>query len=66
MRTAALFGSALVGVVLLSSPVLSQKPLKSKTVSAEDRVDALSRASVWQAPPPIPSAQLGADPKQPS
>ena len=54
-----------MGVVLLSSPVLTQKPLKSKTVSAEERTDALSRATMWQAPPPISKARLGADPKQP-
>ena len=42
-----------------------KKPLKSKTVSPEERLDALSRATVWIAPPPIASAQLGMDPKQP-
>jgi len=42
-----------------------KKPLKSKTVSPEERIDALSRATVWTAPPPIVSAYLGADPKQP-
>ena len=42
-----------------------KKPLKSKTVSPEERIDALSRATVWIAPPPIASAHLGADPKQP-
>ena len=42
-----------------------KKPLKSKTVSAEERLDALSRATVWIAPPPIARAYLGADPKQP-
>jgi len=42
-----------------------KKPLKSKTVSAEERIDALSRAAVWTAPPPIARAQLGADPNQP-
>jgi hypothetical protein len=42
-----------------------KKPLKSKTVSAEERIDALSRASVWRAPAPIPGARLGGDPKQP-
>ena len=42
-----------------------KKPLKSKTVSPDERIDALSRAVVWHAPPPIKSAFLGADPKQP-
>lgn len=42
-----------------------KKPMKSKTVSSEERLDALSRAVVWHAPPPIKSAYLGADPKQP-
>lgn len=40
--------------------------LKSKKVSPEERLDALSRATVWQAPRvPIASARLDADPKQP-
>jgi hypothetical protein len=42
-----------------------KKPKKSKTVSPEERVDALSRAAVWSAPPPIAGARLGPDPKQP-
>ena len=42
-----------------------KKPLKSKTVSAEERVDALSRASVWREPAPIASARLAGDPRQP-
>lgn len=42
-----------------------KKPLKSKTVSTEERLDALSRAAVWNAPPPIGRADLAADPKQP-
>jgi hypothetical protein len=42
-----------------------KKPLKSKTVSAEERVDALSRASVWRAPGPIADARLDGDPRQP-
>jgi len=41
------------------------KPKKPKTVSAEERIDALSRATVWQAPPPIAQANFAADPKQP-
>lgn len=43
----------------------TKRPLKSKTVSPEERTDALSRASIWIAPPPIASADLGIDPKQP-
>jgi hypothetical protein len=40
--------------------------LKSKKVSDEERLDALSRASVWQQPRvPIAQAWLDADPKQP-
>jgi hypothetical protein len=42
-----------------------KKPLKSKTVSAEERKDALTRAAVWHQPPPIDRAFLGTDPKQP-
>jgi hypothetical protein len=41
------------------------KPLKSRTVSKEERLEALSRASVWHAPPPIAQASFEADPKQP-
>jgi hypothetical protein len=42
-----------------------KKPPKAKTVSPQERLDALSRASVWQAPPPIAKASFTADPKQP-
>ena len=42
-----------------------KKPLKSKTVSAEERIDALSRAAVWIAPAPIAKANLGPLPNQP-
>ena len=42
-----------------------QKPKKAKTVSAQERLDALSRASVWQAPPPIAQARFAVDPMQP-
>lgn len=48
------------------TPATPQPRLKSKKVSDEERLDALSRAIVWQPPPvPIPKARLGADPKQP-
>jgi hypothetical protein len=43
----------------------NQKSSKSKTVSAEERIDALSRAIVWRQPPPISNARLAPDPKQP-
>jgi hypothetical protein len=46
-------------------PAQPAKPQKSKTVSAEERLDALSRAQVWQTPPPVSRAQLAVDPKQP-
>ena len=42
-----------------------KKPSKSKTVTPDERIDALSRARVWIAPPPISKAELGIDPKQP-
>lgn len=60
------FGTAFSGVILLavdSAP--GQKPSKSKTVSAEERLDALSRATVWQRPAPIARANFASDPKQP-
>lgn len=41
------------------------KPKKAKPVSPEERLDALSRAAVWQPPPPIARAKLATDPKQP-
>ncbi|MEP6782082.1 MAG: hypothetical protein ABI983_00345 [Acidobacteriota bacterium] len=43
----------------------SAKPSKAKTVSMQERLDALSRATVWQEPPPIATANLGADPTDP-
>jgi len=43
-----------------------RKPAKSKKVSDEERVDALSRAIVWQQPRvPVSQARLDADSKQP-
>jgi hypothetical protein len=42
------------------------KPLKSKKVSDAERLDALSRAIVWQPPrEPLSQARLGSDPQQP-
>lgn len=44
----------------------SRQRIKSKKVSDEERIDALSRAIVWQQPRvPIGKARLDADPKQP-
>lgn len=79
MRTRALaVGIAAAGAIAVAAASMSErkpaksaepeehkKPAKSKTVSAEERVDALSRAAVWMAPPPIPKAELGIDPKNP-
>ena len=42
-----------------------KKPLKSKTVTPEERTDALARAAVWHQPPPVAKAYLGPDPKAP-
>jgi hypothetical protein len=46
-------------------PTSAAKPRKAKTVSAEERLDALSRAAVWQQPPPIARASLGSSPRDP-
>jgi hypothetical protein len=44
----------------------TKAPLKSKKVSDEERLDALSRATVWQRPAtPIAQARLDSDPNQP-
>jgi len=65
---------ALATVVALAADMPAQQadekkpakaPLKSKTVSPEERLDALARAAVWQQPPPIARANLGNDSKQP-
>jgi hypothetical protein len=42
-----------------------QKITKSKKVTPEERIEALSRAAVWHPPAPIPRAHLGHDPKAP-
>ncbi len=47
------------------APAKDKKPAKAKTVAPQERVDALARASVWQAPPPIAQANFAADPNQP-
>jgi len=54
-----------IAATLPSQDKPANKPSKAKTVTAEERVDALSRASVWQPPAPIPRALLATDPKQP-
>ena len=78
MSTHVLATLTLAGISALAAvPFSAQKPaekttapekkiMKSKTVSAEERVDALSRAAVWHAPAPIARANLGNDPKAPS
>ena len=43
----------------------SKKSKKAKTVSPEERIDALSRATVWRQPPAIKEAKFTADPRQP-
>jgi hypothetical protein len=48
-----------------AEPDKDRKPPKSKTVSPEERVEALSRAAVWMAPPPIAKAELGFHPQHP-
>ena len=42
-----------------------KKVVKSKTVTPDERVDALTRAAVWHQPAPIARANLGHDPKAP-
>jgi hypothetical protein len=78
MSTHALATLTLAGAVALAAASLPwQKPteksnapqkqiMKSKTVTAEERVEALSRAAVWLAPAPIARANLGSDPKAPA
>lgn len=73
MRLPTLALAIVAGVVALGAASISDQnpaapakhPLKSKTVSPEERIHALSRAAVWQTPPPIARANLGIDPKQP-
>ena len=49
-----------------SKPAALKAPLKSKKVSQEERIDALSRATVWQPPRvPVSQARFDADPRQP-
>src|SRR5690348_10223984 len=54
-----------IAATLPSQDKPANKPSKARTVTAEERVDALSRASVWQQPAPIQRAHLATDPKQP-
>jgi hypothetical protein len=61
-----------IGAASLGSQEKSSKPEKSaqqaskaRTVTAEERVDALSRATVWRQPPPIARTRLTTDPNQP-
>lgn len=64
----------LAGAVAMAAAALPQQaggdktvatPKRAKTVSADERVDALSRAMVWQAPTPIKKARLAGDVNQP-
>lgn len=64
MRTLAAL-LTLTGVVAIAPSFAQEKTSKSRKVSSEDRVEALSRAQVWRQPPPISKANLGSDPKQP-
>ena len=78
MSTHVLATLTLAGALALTSASMTpQKPAekpnapekqiaKSKTVTPEERVDALSRAAVWHAPAPIARANLGRDPKGPA
>jgi hypothetical protein len=48
------------------APASVKAPLKSKKVSPEERIDALSRAAVWQPPRvPVSQARFDGDPRQP-
>jgi hypothetical protein len=58
-------GAASPGVTDEQSKPQGKRPLKAKTVTAEERVDALSRASVWRQPPAIARASFVAGPSQP-
>ena len=49
-----------------AKPEATGKPAKSKKVTDAERLDALSRAMVWQAPRvPVSQARLNSDPQQP-
>jgi len=80
MRTRAVVAIlALTGAIAGAASLQSQKPAtanaqaapkndtrkKPRTVSAEERLEALARASVWQQPPSIAHASFAIDPKQP-
>ena len=62
-----------IGAASMPSQEKSPKPdkpaarqaTKAKTVTPEERADALARASVWRQPTPISRARLAADPNQP-
>jgi hypothetical protein len=78
MRTHALATLTLTGAIAFTAvSATAQKPdvksnapqkkiTKSKTVTPEERVAALSRAGVWHEPAPIARASLGHDPKAPA
>lgn len=69
LTTILMFSGAFAVVAAMPSqqPAAKAEPKakKSKTVSPEERLDALARATVWQAPPPIAAASFAIDPQQP-
>jgi hypothetical protein len=73
LATLTLAGAIALTTVSASAQKPAEKPhaaekkvTKSKTVTADERLDALSRAAVWHAPAPISRANLGHDPKAPN
>lgn len=62
---AVLVGVASIGSQEPGAKAGDKKPSKSRKVTPEERIDALSRAAVWRQPPPIARASFAADPKQP-
>ena len=65
LTAAIAIGAASLGLEGEQSKPVGKKPMKAKTVTAEERVDALSRASVWRPPPPIARASFVPRPQQP-
>jgi len=57
----------LIATLLLSGAIAigASEPQKPKSVSPDERIAALARATVWQAPPPIAKANLAGEPAQP-
>jgi hypothetical protein len=65
LTAAIAMGAASLGPEGEQSKPDGKKPMKPKTVTAEERVDALSRAAVWRQPPPIARASFVPRPQQP-